>query len=69
MESILDLRIGFRLVELLQKDIFHDLKVEVRDLWDFGTGFSGNFEIPGVLKSSLSDSPLSITYNYIIEVL
>ena len=44
--------------------MFHDLNVKIQDFWNFETGFSGNSGIPGVLKSSLSDSPRSITYNY-----
>ena len=67
-EGILDLRNGVRRVELVWKDMLHDLNVKIRDFRNFETGFSGNSGIPGVLKSSLSDSPRSITYNYALTL-
>ena len=36
---------------------------------EFWNRFSGNSGIPGVLKSSLSDSSMSITYNYVLTLL
>ena len=57
-EGILDLRNDFRRIQL------YDLKLKIWEIFGILEPVFRQSGIPGVLKGSLSDFPMLITYNY-----